>query len=185
MASQTTPCYFADIMDAIATVIQVATTLNAAVILEDQNPTENVLRGKEYFVYRVGAYKPDSYGGAGRLATTMSATIEIVPYTRYAVDKAARTYKWNRLHWIRELQIINALHARYLWSGTPDIPWADPPSEPTGNRLTRNPVHFESGPGPVVGREKDPTFGASVLSFTVDFVLNLNNPTTDFGFLDE
>lgn len=132
------------------------------------NPQPSAPRNMTLWFGGVRSFKRD---GTARQAARVGRQLHVRLYTRKAVDTRGQDPQWlmnpNFGHWPFELAVINALHDY----------WPVDPDDSTRN-LTSSPIYLSEGDSTAVtAKSKDPNQGESVVSFDVQYVVDLTQRT--------
>lgn len=161
---------FNSLLDAVETVIKIATGLSNSYVLESYDE-ERPREGEPYVVvYRFTDENPFMYAGAAEKSHSTFLVLEVVLYTRFAVDKANSDKKWSRDSLrgalVMRHKIANALQDKRLFASYSAT------GVPTGEFLTVEPVQQLMNPGPQK-KSKDKTYGEHHMFFQVKTVQSL------------
>lgn len=173
--SSTLPAF----LDAVKTVLGFSTELNANHIIEFYGQNRPRFEGDQAIVFRVAKWIPEEFSGGGELASITDVILEVMVWTRFSADAAGVDYAWmrnqGRGHWLRQLQILNALQPKDLFDA-----YDDTTHLPTGNKLTTIPLQ-QTESDFATKLEQDPSWGVGGFAFRANLVL----PLTIVQFAEE
>jgi hypothetical protein len=132
-----------DLLEAVRVSLVGGTALDASAIVEWYGSKRPRYEGYETTVaYRLLDFRPEQDPGGAKLYDPAWHTLEVRLWTRYAADRAGSHKQWardtSRGHYLRALQVVNALHLNMLWSSYDD----DGEPEDGASALTDEPIRL-------------------------------------------